>query len=62
MDAFKVGYDKFRDLALRTGFTKKVVGDYSYRKPRRKKGKFQYIKLDHVNPETGAIGIRWFEQ
>ncbi len=61
MSAFKVGYEKFRDLALRTGYTKKVVGDYSYRKPRRKKGKFQYIKLERISRD-GEMKIRWFEQ
>jgi hypothetical protein len=61
MNAFQKGYGEFRDLALQTGYTRKIVGDYAYRKPRRKKGKFQYIKLQSISRD-GDIKIRWYEQ
>ena len=50
----------FAALAKNKGYTQKVVGDNCYRKPRRKNGKYQFIRL--VSAINGEIKVSRFEQ
>jgi len=43
---------EFARRAKAEGYTIKVIGDYAYRKPRHKNGKYQYIKLWATNRIT----------
>ncbi len=61
MNAFKTGYKEFIEIAHQKGYTKKVVGDYCYRKPRKRNGKVQYIKLLHID-RFGNMGFTEGEQ
>ena len=61
MNPFKKIAIEFRKRAFEEGYTIKVVGDYSFRKPKRKNGKYQFIKLWGANTDL-TPKISYFEQ
>ena len=49
-------YDAFAKIAKKHGCTKKIVGDYAYKTPRKYRQRYKMCKYTGYDHKTGNIG------